>query len=81
MLIASGGSVRFFSAEFAGLTPRQREMVDLCGEGKSNGEIATALGCGVGTVKAGLHAAFKKTGVSSRAQLMHKLMASEGKAG
>lgn len=59
-------------AEFSRLTPRQREIATQTGEGKSNGEIATALGCSVGTVKAGLYAVFKAIDVSSRAQLMRK---------
>lgn len=55
------------------LTPRQREIAALAGEGKSNGEIATALICSLATVKNGLYSIFKKTGVASRTQLMLKL--------
>ena len=61
-------------AEFSRLTPRQREIAALVCEGRSNGEIAAALGCSIPTVKNGLYAIFKKTGVASRAQLMRKLV-------
>ena len=60
-------------AEFSKLTARQREIAALVGDGKSNGEIATALGCSVATVKNGLFAIFKTTRVASRAQLMARL--------
>jgi DNA-binding CsgD family transcriptional regulator len=62
-------------AEFSRLTPRERELADLASEGKSNGEIATALGCSVAAVKNGLYTVFKKVGVASRTQLMRKLAA------
>jgi DNA-binding NarL/FixJ family response regulator len=44
-----------------GLTPREREVVQLLAEGKSNKEVATALGISV------------KTAETHRATVMHKL--------
>ena len=44
-----------------GLTPREREIVQLLAEGKSNKEVATALGISV------------KTAETHRATIMHKL--------
>jgi DNA-binding NarL/FixJ family response regulator len=49
------------------LTPRQREVLALIGDGKSNKEIARALNLGEGTVKIHLAALFRNLGVSSRA--------------
>ena len=51
------------------LTARERDVVLLVTEGISNQEIADRLGRCVGTVKAELHAAYKKLRVVSRAQL------------
>ena len=51
------------------LTPREREIAILCGEGMTNAEIAAA-GCrSVGTIKAELHSVFKKLGVHTRTEL------------
>ena len=51
------------------LTPREREIAILCGEGMTNAEIAAA-GCrSVGTIKAELHSVFKKLGVRTRTEL------------
>jgi DNA-binding NarL/FixJ family response regulator len=49
------------------LTPRQREVLDLLVEGRSNKEIARALDLGHGTVKIHLAAVFRHLGVSNRA--------------
>lgn len=61
-------------AELTRLTPRQRDIAALAVSGRTNGEIATALGCNLGTVKGGLYSVFKKIGVASRAQLLCRLM-------
>jgi DNA-binding NarL/FixJ family response regulator len=56
-------------AEF-GLTARQAEVLGLMAQGKSNRDIADALGLSEGTVKIHLTAIFKSLGVSSRTQAM-----------
>ncbi|MDP3545431.1 MAG: response regulator transcription factor [Phreatobacter sp.] len=49
------------------LTPRQRDVLGLLVEGRSNKEIARALDLGHGTVKIHLAAVFRHLGVSNRA--------------
>ena len=49
------------------LTRRQRDVLDLIIQGKSNKEIARILGLGVGTVKIHVAALFRKLGVNRRA--------------
>jgi DNA-binding NarL/FixJ family response regulator len=49
------------------LTPRQREVLELLMEGKSNKEIARTLSLGEGTVKIHMAALFRAFGVSTRA--------------
>jgi DNA-binding CsgD family transcriptional regulator len=51
------------------LTPREREIAILCGEGRTNAEIAAVHGRSVGTIKAELHSVFKKLGVRTRTEL------------
>lgn len=53
--------------DLARLTPRQREVLELLVEGRSNKEIARALDLGHGTVKIHLAAVFRHLGVSNRA--------------
>lgn len=48
------------------LTPRQREVLQLLVEGKSNKEIARTLTLGEGTVKIHLASLFRNLGVSNR---------------
>jgi DNA-binding NarL/FixJ family response regulator len=48
-------------------TPRQKDVLELITEGKSNKEIARALKLGEGTVKVHVAALFRVLGVSSRA--------------
>jgi len=50
------------------LTPRQREVLALLAEGKSNRQIAGALGLSTGTVKIHMTRVFKTLGVQSRTQ-------------
>jgi len=54
------------SREFNGLTPREREVLDLMGRGLSNQEIADHLVIEVGTAKNYVHSILKKLDVSSR---------------
>lgn len=48
------------------LTQRQAEVLHWIAEGKSNGEIATILGCSINTVKAHLKEIFQRLGLHSR---------------
>jgi DNA-binding NarL/FixJ family response regulator len=52
--------------ELADLTPREREILDLIGQGLSNQEIASRLVIEVGTVKNHVHSVLQKLNVSSR---------------
>ena len=69
----SGSPTRMF-AKLAKLTARERDVALLVTEGISNQDIADRLGRCVGTVKAELHAAYMKLGVTSRAQLLLKIL-------
>lgn len=51
------------------LTPREREIVVLVSEGRSNKEIARRLGLTDGTVKIHLHKIYRKLDVSNRTAL------------
>jgi DNA-binding NarL/FixJ family response regulator len=53
--------------ETATLTPRQRQILRLLMEGKSNKEIARSLGLGEGTVKIHIAALLRNLGVTNRA--------------
>jgi len=52
------------------LTPREREILGLVGEGASNKVIARRLGISAHTVKYHLEAVFTKLGVNSRAEAL-----------
>jgi DNA-binding NarL/FixJ family response regulator len=54
-------------SSLAGLTPRQREVLTLLMQGKSNKEIARSLNLGEGTIKVHMAALFRVFGVNSRA--------------
>ena len=60
---------RNFGSGMDSLTARERELVDLVGQGLRNRAIAERLNITEGTVKAYLHAIFEKTGVESRTEL------------
>jgi DNA-binding CsgD family transcriptional regulator len=53
-----------------GLTPRQYEVLALLMQGKSNPQIAEALGLSPNTVKVHLVAIFRVLGVSSRTEAL-----------
>jgi DNA-binding NarL/FixJ family response regulator len=63
--LVEGSSVE--AARF-NLTPREREVLALIGDGLSNTEIAAKLFVGVATVKTHINAIFAKLGVRDRAQ-------------
>lgn len=51
-----------------GLTPREIEVLQLVAEGKSNAEIAVALGRAEGTMKIHIHSIIQKLGAADRTQ-------------
>lgn len=59
----------------AKLTARQREVLDLLAAGKSNKQIAWALGISEGTVKVHVNAAFRVLGVHNRVNATTALLA------
>lgn len=69
--IRAGGAPRQAEARrlVAELSPREREVVRLVGDGRSNPEIARALFIGEATVKTHLAAAQVKLGVTGRTQV------------
>jgi DNA-binding CsgD family transcriptional regulator len=54
-----------------GITPREREIIDLICAGKTNQEIAEGLFISLATVKDHNHNIFRKTGVRNRVQLVN----------
>lgn len=70
--VASGGlafSVRPSSAGAVRLTRRERDVVRLVVEGRSNDEIGAALGIGSKTVETHLARIFERAGIASRTEL------------
>jgi len=59
----------------AQLTARQKEVLDLLAAGKSNKQIAWALGISEGTVKVHVNAAFRTLGVHNRVNATTALLA------
>ena len=60
------------------LSPRQRQILTLLRDGKSNKEIAAELDIGIGTVKQHLVTLFKKMGVNNRAMAIAKSFSVDG---
>ena len=56
------------ASPFDGLTPRERDVLRLVAQGRSNKEIAATLSLSLGTVKGYVSAILPKLGVHSRAQ-------------
>jgi DNA-binding CsgD family transcriptional regulator len=67
--------------ETAGLTRREREIVEHLRAGLTNREIGEALGISVNTVRNTLARLFEKVGVSTRSELMGALTADEARPG
>ena len=61
----------------ASLTPREREVVVLVAEGKTNAEIARQLGISPGTVRRHLENVFAKLDVHTRTAAVARLRPSE----
>jgi DNA-binding NarL/FixJ family response regulator len=59
----------------AGLTPRQRDVLRLVAEGRSNREIGQALGISARTVERHLSAIYAATGANRRAAAVRALHA------
>lgn len=57
------------------LTPREREIVDLIADGRSNKDLAFALGLSEGTVKVHINNIFRKLGASTRADVVRMALA------
>lgn len=55
------------------ISPRERQVIDLMAEGKTNSEIAGALSITIDTVEAHRRNIFKKTGSRNAAHLFTKL--------
>ena len=60
-----------------GLTPAEREVVAAIVRGRSNAEIAAERGCAYRTVANQLASIYRKLGVSSRHELLARLVAGE----
>ncbi|BCM89157.1 hypothetical protein IAD21_01001 [Abditibacteriota bacterium] len=71
--MASWPSSNYDSSSDFGLSPREREIVGLVAQGKTNAQIGRELFISSETVKAALKTVFRKTGVSSRVQLVGRL--------
>jgi DNA-binding NarL/FixJ family response regulator len=65
--VASGESPSGDRA-FERLTPRQRQVLRLLAEGKSNKQICRVLNVAEGTIKNHLYALFRQIGVSNRTE-------------
>jgi len=73
-LPAGAPAIRAAASARAGFTPREAELAELAAEGRSNGEIAFALGVSENTVRSHLKTAYRKAGVAGRAQLAAYLL-------
>jgi predicted ATPase/class 3 adenylate cyclase/DNA-binding CsgD family transcriptional regulator len=68
------------SSGWAGLTPTERQVVDLVAEGLRNADIAARLFVAPSTIKTHLTHAFAKLGVSTRAELAALVTRRQGSA-
>lgn len=68
--IMGAAPISFLHEPFSRLTPAERQLIELVGEGLSNKEVAARLHKSVRTVKTQLTSVFKKFGVRSRSRLL-----------
>jgi DNA-binding CsgD family transcriptional regulator len=61
-----------------GITPREKQVLDLIIDGNANRAIATSMGISLDTVKSHLSHLFKKAGCDSRLQLAMKFHQFQG---
>jgi transcriptional regulator EpsA len=66
-----------FDSLFDSLSTREKEVLHLVGQGKSNGEIANAIYLSEATVKHHLTKIFDKLGIDNRTQLMRLIVEHE----
>ena len=77
-----GGSTNSVQQDLTALphtvvTPREREIIQLLAEGKSNKEAASILDVSVKTVEANLTRIYRKLGVASRRELARQISAGD----
>lgn len=68
--LLTGQSAAVSKSQLDALTPRQREVLALIGQGKSNKEIGKALDLSDATVKQHVSAILRTLGVANRMQAM-----------
>jgi DNA-binding CsgD family transcriptional regulator len=73
----AGGRLRHKQTAWHGLTPRQTEVARLASGGRSNYEIANELSIKRRTVEHHLEAVYAAWGISSRRELMRKVLSGE----
>ena len=76
--VASLSGAPGVSADVAGLTARERQIVEVIAEGLSNKEIAARLSIEVATVKNHVHNILEKLQVSRRSEVVTQLRLVEG---
>jgi DNA-binding CsgD family transcriptional regulator len=64
-----------------GVTKREREVMELIVQGKSNKEIEDRLCISFSTVKNHAHSLYRKLGVNSRAQVIHLVLVAVSRSG
>ena len=77
VVVRSAGTVLLLEERFREprLTPREREILELVGEGMTNAEVAGRLWLSAGTVRRHLENAFEKLGVHTRPAAVARLRA------
>lgn len=68
-----GGALLLEEQRADGLTPREREILELVADGKTNAEIAAALWVAPGTIRRHLENTFRKLGVHTRTAAVAEL--------
>ena len=66
---------RLRTGEYAGLTPREREIILMLALGCDTSEVSSTLGISVSTVRNHLKSIYRKLGVGSQVMLVRKLLA------